>query len=234
MRNMKMWKCGNAKHPAANWLVFVAVLVSAAAQAEFAIDRSAMFDEYWRIWNDDAQRQIDADIEKYRKADASVEIAAPDGTEVAVEQIGHAFFFGAHIFNFNQLGKKEWNERYKELYGTLFNSATVAFYWKTLEPYKGQVRFQETYADTEGFWNTCPQPKEQPHWRRPATDPVIAFLKTRGLRIHGHPLCWGNNAWQTPSWIWDEFCPKAEKEALEAATGVSLPPHDWRLPMGVK
>ena len=26
-----------------------------------------MFDEYWRIWNNDAQRQIDADIEKYRK-----------------------------------------------------------------------------------------------------------------------------------------------------------------------
>ena len=234
MRNMKMRKCGNAKHPAANWLVFAAVLASVAAQAEFAIDRSVMSDAYWKIWHDDAQRQIDADIEKYRKADASVAIAAPDGTEVAVEQIGHAFFFGAHIFNFNQLGKKEWNERYKELYGTLFNSATVAFYWKTLEPYQGQVRFQETYADTEEFWNACPRPKEQPHWRRPATDPVIAFLKTRGVRIHGHPLCWGSTGWQTPSWIWDEFCPKAEKDALEAATGVRLPPHDWRLPMGAK
>lgn len=63
---------------------------------------------------------------------------------------------------------------------------------------------------------------------------MINFCRSRGLRIHGHPLCWGNNAWMTPSWIWDEFCPKAEKEALEAASGVRLPAHDWRQPMGVK
>ena len=218
-------------------LVAVAALT---AQAEFKVDRSVMSKKYWDAWNDAAQAKIDADIEKYRKADCEVKIggegeeAVPAGTEVAVEQISSAFYFGAHIFNFGQLGKHEWNEKYKELYGTLFNSATVAFYWKTLEPYQGQVRFQERYEDTENFWNACPQPKDQPHWRRPATDPVIAFLKTRGCRIHGHPLCWGNNAWQTPSWIWDEFCPKAEKEALEAASGVKMPPHDWRQPMGVK
>ena len=204
-------------------LVIVAALAATAVQAEFKIDRSVMSEEYWKIWNDDVQAKIDADIEKYRKADASVEVAAPDGTEVHVEQISHAFFFGAHIFNFNQLGKKEYNDRYKELYGTLFNSATVAFYWKTLEPYQGQVRFQEDYRDTERFWNDCKEPWLEPHWRRPATDPVISFLKTRGLRIHGHPLCWGNNAWQTPSWIWDEFCPKSEKEALENASEPSGP-----------
>ena len=215
-------------------LVLVFAAVASAASAGFQIDRSAMSDAYWKIWNDDVQAKIDADIEKYRKADASVEVAAPDGTEVHVEQISHAFFFGAHIFNFNQLGKKEYNDRYKELYGTLFNSATVAFYWKTLEPYQGQVRFQEDYRDTERFWNDCKEPWLEPHWRRPATDPVISFLKTRGLRIHGHPLCWGNNAWQTPSWIWDEFCPKSEKEALENASGVRLPGHDWRQPMGVR
>ena len=207
---------------------------SLAASAGFKMDRSAMSDAYWKIWNDDVQARIGADIEKYRKADATVEVAAPDGAEVKVEQIGHAFFFGAHIFNFNQLGKKEWNDRYKELYGTLFNSATVAFYWKTLEPYPGQVRFKERYEDTESFWNSCPQPKEQAHWRRPAVDPVISFLKTRGCRIHGHPLCWGSTSWMTPTWIWDDFCPKAEKEALEAASGVRLPGHDWRQPMGVK
>ena len=213
---------------------FGCVLLSSCALAAFKMDRSVMSDAYWKIWNDDVQAKIDADIEKYRKADASVEVAAPDGTEVTVEQASHAFFFGAHIFNFNQLGKTEWNERYKELYGTLFNSATVAFYWKTLERYPNAPRFEERYEDTEGFWNSCPQPKDQPHWRRPAPDPVISFLKTRGCRIHGHPLCWGNNRWQTPSWIWDDFCPKAEKEALEAASGVSLPGHDWHFPMGVK
>jgi len=202
--------------------------------ADFEVDRTAMSDKYWEVWNDDVQAKIDADIEKYRKADASVEVDAPDGTEVKVEQVSHAFFFGAHIFNYNQLGKKEWNERYKELYGTLFNSATVAFYWKSLEPYQGKVRFEERYEDTEEFWNTCVHRKDQPHWRRPAVDPVINFCRSRGLRIHGHPLCWGNNAWMTPSWIWDEFCPKSEKDALEAATGIRPPGHDWRLPLGVR
>lgn len=208
--------------------------VCARADAPFVMDKSVMSEKYWQIWNDDVQKQVDENIERNRKADAAIEIDAADGTEVEIKQVSHAFYFGAHIFNFNQLGRKEYNERYKELYGTLFNSATVAFYWKTLEPYCGEVRFKESYEDTELFWNTCPDPMNEPHWRRPAPDPVIAFLKTRGVRIHGHPLCWGNNAWHTPSWIWDEFCPKEEKEALFAATGVRLPTHNWRLPMGVK
>ena len=201
------------------------------ACAEFKVDRSVMSDAYWKIWNDQAQAKIDADIEKYRKADASFEIAAPDGAEVTVEQKTHSFFFGAHIFNFNQLGKKEWNDRYKDLYGTLFNSATVAFYWRTLEMYPYAPRFEERYEDTENFWNSCPHPKEQPHWRRPAVDPVISFLRTRGVRIHGHPLVWGNNAWHTPTWLWDDFCPESEKKALQRAAGVVIPSRDTTQPI---
>ena len=215
-------------------VLLAGALLPSGAFAEFKVDRSAMSDAYWKIWNDDVQAKIDADIEKYRKADATVEVAAPDGTEVKVEQVGHAFFFGAHIFNFNQLGKREWNDRYKELYGTLCNSATVAFYWRTLEVYPYAPRFEERYEDTENFWNSCPQPKEQPHWRRPPPDPVISFLKTRGCRIHGHPLVWGNNAWHTPTWLWDDFCPESEKLALEQASGVKLPRRDFTVPMGVK
>lgn len=208
---------------------------AALPEAEkFVMDRSVMSKKYWEQWNDDAQKKIDADIEKYRKADASIVLDIPDGTAVKVDQISSAFYFGAHIFNFNQLGKTEWNNRYKELYGTLFNSATVSFYWKTLEPYQGKVRFAEAYEDTEDFWNACAHPEDQPHWRRPAVDPVISFLKTRGCRIHGHPLSWGNNGYQTPTWVWDEFCPKEEKEALYEATGVKMPEHDWHNPMGVK
>ncbi len=210
-------------------------LVAAGLSAQaFEIDKSVMADKYWEIWNDDVQKRIDADIEKHRKADASVQVAAPDGADVSVEQISHAFFFGAHIFNFNQLGKTEWNDRYKELYGTLFNSATVAFYWRTLEMHPHAPRFAESYEDTENFWNNCPHPKDQPHWRRPAVDPVISFLKTRGVRIHGHPLVWGNVEWHAPTWLWDEFCPEEEKFALEQATGVTLPRRDVTQPICTK
>ena len=213
---------------------FCLASVVLAAHADFKMDKSVMSDKYWEIWNDQVQAKIDADIEKYRKADAAVEVDAAVGTEVKVEQVGHAFFFGAHIFNYNQLGKHEWNLKYKELYGTLFNSATVAFYWRTLEPHAYSPRFEERYEDTENFWNSCPQPKDQPHWRRPAPDPVIDFLKTRGCRIHGHPLVWGNFEWHRPTWIWDGFCAESEKKALEERTGVRIPTANWRLPAGVK
>jgi GH35 family endo-1,4-beta-xylanase len=63
---------------------------------------------------------------------------------------------------------------------------------------------------------------------------VISFLKTRRVRIHGHPLVWGNNAWHTPTWLWDDFCPESEKRALEAATGVKMPVRDVTRPICVK
>ena len=219
----------------AKTIAMMAALAATAAQAEFKIDRSVMSEAYWKIWNDDAQAKIDADIEKYRKADGVFEVAAPDGAEVKAEQLTHAFFFGAHIFNFDQLGTKERNARYKELYGkegALFNSATVAFYWRTFERFPGKPRFEAGAEDSEEFWNTCPNPKEQPHWRRPPSDPVVEFLVSRGCRIHGHPLVWGNNTWMTPNWLWDELCPEAEKAALEKASGVKIPRWDASVPAG--
>ena len=205
-----------------------ALVLALTAQAEFKIDRSAMSEKYWSIWNDEVQAKIDADIERNRKADATFEVEAPDGTEVKAAQITHAFFFGAHIFNFDQLGKKEWND-----------SATVAFYWRTLEQYPNAPRFAAGYEDSEEYWcreyaidpEGC---KAKPHWRRPAVDPVISFLKTRRVRIHGHPLVWGNNEWHTPTWLWDDFCPEGEKAALERVTGVKIPVRDVTRPICTK
>ena len=61
-------------------------------------------------------------------------------SEVKIEQLSHEFKFGAHLFNYNQLGKTEYNERYKELYGTLFNSGTIAFYWRKFESLGTQLQ----------------------------------------------------------------------------------------------
>jgi len=106
-----------------------------SARAAFALDRSVMSEAYWNVWNDAEEAQIDAAIEANRKADCEVLLDAPVGTEVAVEQIDSAFKFGAHIFNFNQLGKAEYNDAYKASYGKggIFNQATVAFYWVDYE-----------------------------------------------------------------------------------------------------
>ena len=196
------------------------------ASAEFKIDRSVMSDRYWEIWNDAEQAKIDADIEQNRKADAAFEVDAPAGTEVKVEQIDHAFRFGAHIFNFDQLGKKEYNDAYKQSYGPggIFNQATVAFYWKDYEPVPGRLRAGGDYEDTERFWNslTREEAMEHPFWRRPAPGPVISYLKGRGVRIHGHILVWGS---AKPDWIYDWYCPEAEKRAYDL---LGIPRNDGR------
>lgn len=157
---------------------------------------------YWERWNSEVQTKIDRDIEANRKADGFFKPGdVPAGAEVKVEQIKSEFIFGAHIFNYDQLGSDACNEAYKELYGTLFNSATIAFYWKQFELEEDKPRFRAEYRDSADFWNKCTDPKHQPHWRRPATDPVVEFCLNKGIRLHGHTLVWGNNRWQIPEWL---------------------------------
>ncbi len=169
------------------------------------LEKNAMSQEYWNLWNSGIQSQIDENIEKYRKADGVFKLDVPAGTKVDVKQISHDFIFGAHIFNFNQLGTDERNEKYKALYGTLFNSATIPFYWQPFEPVPGQMRFETTDIDTAEYWNNCKDPKNQFHWRRPSTDQLVDFCEEKGIRCHGHPLVWGNQTWQYPHWIWDKM-----------------------------
>jgi len=179
--------------------------------------KDVMSEAYWKIWNPAEQQKIDQEIDANRKADAVLKLTdVPEGTEVKVEQISHDFIFGAHIFNFDQLGKDEYNRKYKELYGTLFNSATIAFYWKKFELEPGKPRFKGEYRDTAEYWNKCKEPKKETHWRRPATDPVVAFCESKGIRLHGHTIAWGNRKWQHPDWLFANYCPENEKKALLA------------------
>ena len=170
-------------------LTIAAVLPALAFAGQ---DRSLMSEAYWKIWNDAEQARIDSDIEKNRKADGAFEIDAPDGETVRVEQLTHDFRFGAHIFNFNQLGKKEYNDAYKSSYGAggLFNQATVSFYWIDHEPTPGAFRFGGDYMDTERYWNSLTREEalRERYWRRPAPGPVIDFLKSKDVAIHGHIL----------------------------------------------
>jgi GH35 family endo-1,4-beta-xylanase len=176
---------------------------------------NAMSEAYWNIWNPEVQSRIDQDIEKNRKADATFRIeGVPAGAEIKIEQLSHDFIFGAHIFNFNQLGTNERNRKYKDLYGNLFNSATIAFYWKNFEMQPGEPRYKEAMRDTEAYWNDVKEPKKEPHWRRPAADPVVEFCESKGIRLHGHTLIWGNRVWHFPQWVFDQFCPADEKQKL--------------------
>jgi len=195
----------------------------------FALDKSVMGEAYWKIWNPEEQKRIDDEIERNRMADCEVKIGdegegpVPAGTEVKVEQVSHAFHFGAQIFNFGQLGSSEMNRRYRELYGTVFNSATVAFYWANFEPRPDLLRFRPGPEDGEAFWNACKEPERQPHWRRPPTDLPVEWCLSRGVRVHGHPLVYltGNS----PTWLHREGMPDDERARL----GYPTPPADVAL-----
>lgn len=197
----------------------LAVLAPLSAQTTFPLSakqdkEGIMSKTYWKLWNPKVQAKIDKDIEQNRKADAVITLAdAKPGTEVKVEQTKSDFIFGAHIFNFDQLGTKERNDRYKSLFGTLFNRATVGFYWKQFETRPGRKRYREEYWDTEDWWNHQDNPNYQAHWRRPSTDKVVDFLEKKGVAIHGHPLIWGNERWQQPAWLYRMFTPDEKKVA---------------------
>ena len=189
----------------------------------YGINKSVMSDAYWKIWNDAEQARIDADIEKNRKADAVFQIAAPEGTVVKVEQLTHAFRFGAHIFNFNQLGSTEYNNIYKAMYGKggLFNQATVSFYWADHEPTPGDFRFGGDYRDTEEYWNSRSRQvaMDDTFWRRPSPGPVIDFLKANDVAVHAHILIWGH---ARPYWVYDWYCPENEKRVFDE---IGIPRH---------
>ena len=147
----------------------------------------AMSEAFYEVWNDSLQTAIDQRIEQYRKGDATVILSnIKKGSIVTVEQISHEFLFGSNIFLFGQLDTPEKNRRYEETFGTLFNAATIAFFWKTLEPEKGKIRFA---ADSPFIY------------RRPATDPVVEFCEGKGLRMKGHAIIYGKREWGHPTWM---------------------------------
>jgi len=173
---------------------------------DYVDQKREMSQAYWDLWSPEVQEKIDRDIDRNRKADGVFTVVGiSEGEEVVVEQVDHAFVFGAHIFNFDQLGSDECNQKYKGLYGDLFNSATIPFYWKTLELEEGRSRFEAEFRDTEEYWNKVPDPKSEPHWRRPATDPVVEFCEGKKIRLHGHALTWGSQNWQVPDWLTEKI-----------------------------
>lgn len=62
--------------------------------------KGVMSPEYWKIWNDEEQARIDADIEANRKADAVFRTGRiRKGTTVKVEQLKSEFIFGCSAFS---------------------------------------------------------------------------------------------------------------------------------------
>lgn len=143
-----------------------------------------MSEAYWKIWNSDVLASIDKNIEQYRKGDAKLSI--PPGVTVKIEQLNHSFIFGGNIFLFGQLETMQQNKQYENTFGALFNSATLPFYWKTLEPEQGKPRYtaESSYI-----------------FRRPPVDPILEFCESNKIMAKGHAIIYGMRRWGHPDWM---------------------------------
>lgn len=144
-----------------------------------------MNENYWRIWNKDLQDEIDRKIDLYRKGEAV--LIVDSNASVKVEQTSHSFIFGGNIFLYGQLKTDEFNRKYEDVFGNLFNSATIPFYWKTLEPEQGKPRYEERDASYI--------------FRRPPVDPIVDFCERKNILSKGHAIIYGLRLHGHPTWM---------------------------------
>jgi len=190
-----------------------AVLGVGVALCGWARGADVMSAAYRAQWNaPEVQERIERGIRANRMAEAKVRLPSVQaGAEVRVEQLDHAFLFGANIFNFDQLGSDELNRKYKDVFGTLFNAATVGFYWKAFEPEPGKPRYLAGEQDSAAFWNALQEPAKHPFWRRPSPEKIIAYCEAKGIAMHGHPLVYVRT---DPAWMPHSSNTLAEAERL--------------------
>lgn len=171
---------------------------------------------YQQLWRDPAiEERIVAGIKANRMGWATLRFTDArnrplTNVEVGVEQTGHEFLFGANIFMLGGFDTAEQNRRYEEAFKSLFNYATVPFYWSDLEPEPGKPRFAKD---------------SPPIYRRPPPDAVVEFCRRAGLAMKGHPLVW--HQWY-PKWRPDdpqEVMRRVEQRLAEIAAryGAAIP-----------
>ena len=143
--------------------------------------------KYFNEQKDYFENRVKKGIENYRKGDAEIEFVSsgnlPENITVEIEQTNHEFKFGANIFMLDEFETVEKNEIYREKFPELFNLATLPFYWNSLEPEKGNFRFDKN------------SPKI---YRRPAIDLCLEYCEEKGIEPKAHCL---NYDYMKPDWL---------------------------------
>lgn len=121
--------------------------------------------------------KMNSEIKNNRMTDTTIKILNADNLpltnqEVTIAQTRHKFLFGTAAFDLLPLTNRQYEgealehaERRAEKLTTLFNAATLPFYWARFEPERGKPMTQETQRAAE-------------------------WCRGRGLTVKGHPLCW--------------------------------------------
>ncbi len=132
------------------------------------------------LTEEEVLKGADDRIEKYRKGNAVITVVDQHGkpvpgARVKIEQTQHDFLFGCNNYLSGNLDSQEQEELLRDRFSTLFNYATLPFYWWSYESQRGQTR--EAKIRETAVW--CLE---------------------RGIQLKGHPLAWN---YAEPAWLPD-------------------------------
>lgn len=154
------------------------------------MDRQAVRDLWMKYANEQQEtlRAAAENIEAHRKQFCRLQLRDQNGAPLAgqpvtIRQKTHDFQYGANIFALDGFETPEKNARYRELFKEYFNLATVPFYWNTLEPEPGKVRFAKDSVKIP---------------RRPAPDLCMEYCEENGIAAKLHCLVYEGF---TPEWV---------------------------------
>ena len=164
--------------------------------------------------------KIKSGIELYRKGDFCITVTDSAGNPirdavVEVAQASHEFKFGANIFMLDGFDDAEKNQNYREEFAKTFNLATIPFYWNTLEPEEGKIRFE----------------KDSPYiYRRPSIELCMEYCRENGIEPKCHCLNYDNFA---PDWAKkltvQEYKEKLERRFAQLAERYSSKIPSWEV-----
>lgn len=148
--------------------------------------------KYFRENRDFMDERIKSGIEQNRKGYAGVLICDSEGNplkgaKVKINLKNHEFKHGANLFMLDEFESEEKNQVYKEQFKRAFNLATLPFFWRDLEPVKGQPRYAKN------------SPKI---YRRPAPDLCLEYCEQNNIEAKGHCLVY---IYHNPDWIEKEL-----------------------------
>ena len=178
-----------------------AVCHYAACQGGNMSNRKCVLD-YFEQNKDFFEDTVYPNIEKYRKGDIKISVTDKDGNKISngkvkIKQLNHEFKFGANIFMLDELEAEEKNRKYKESFKSLFNMATLPFYWNSTEPQPKDYRFDKSSSK---------------YYRRPPIDLCMEFCEENGIEPREHALAYEH---MFPAWLKDHSVSEV-KSALES------------------
>ena len=156
---------------------------------------------YFEDNKDFFETTVKENIEKYRKGKVKISVISEDGmpvpdAEINLSQLNHCFRFGANIFMLDELETEEKNLKYRDTFKSVFNMATLPFYWNSLEEERGKPRYAKD------------SPK---YYRRPPIDLCMEYCEKNGIEPREHALAYEQ---MFPMWLKNASVPEI-KDALE-------------------